>query len=232
MAFEVQRTLRGYRMKENGAVLSEILSAPGPTNSVFDFLAAAVATFSPGNETGLLGFAGGGIIAPLRKVDADQEVHSVDLDARGYELFRKVSSDWCGTVAFEHADAVNWLRERRNRFDAVIEDLSIPVPGDVEKPEICWTELPPLIRRGLKPGGLLVVNMLKSAGMGWGQITPFFAKGYADRFVVHLAEFENRILIAGDLNLSAAAVSRRLRRCLQAIGSDQAAQFRVSTLKI
>jgi len=231
MAFEVQRTLRGYRMKENGCVLSEILSEPGPTNSVFDFLAAAVAEFSPGHELGLLGFAGGGMIAPLRKAGSDLEVHSVDLDLRGYELFRKVSSAWSGSVCFTQADALAWLQQRRAQFDAVIEDLSIPVPGDVERPEICWQGLPPLTRQSLKPGGLLVVNMLKSAGMNWGQFTPLFAKGYADRFVVHLAEFENRILIAGNLNVSAATVSRRLRKCLRTIGSDQAEQFRVSTYK-
>ncbi len=231
MAFEVQRTLRGYRMKENGSVLSEILSGPGATNSVFDVLAAAVAEFSPGPEVGLLGFAGGGLIAPLRQAGSTQTVHSVDLDRRGYELFQKVSASWCGPVSFVQADAMDWLRSRRGRFDAVIEDLSIPVPGDVEKPDICWTSLPPLIRQSLKPGGTVILNMLKSSGMNWPTFMPLFANGYEQRYAVHLTEFENRILIAGSLGLSASMVSRRLRRCLRMIGSDQADQFRISTLK-
>ncbi|MEC9081308.1 MAG: hypothetical protein VYE44_05980, partial [Verrucomicrobiota bacterium] len=66
MGPEVKPTGRGARLVQNGSVLSEVLAQPGPTNSVFDALAALVRLFSPGARVGLLGFAGGGIIAPLR----------------------------------------------------------------------------------------------------------------------------------------------------------------------
>jgi len=226
---EIQPTLRGYRIRQNGCVLSEVLRRPGPTNSVFDVLAAATAVMAPGPEVGLLGFAGGGMVAPLRRAGCKARIRAVDLSRQGYDLFARLSSSWCGSVEFTEGDAVAWLKERRGGFDVVIEDLSVPVSGDVEKPEISWTELPGLIRSSLRPGGVAITNLLKSGGMNWGEFTGRFTGGYRRALVVHLREFENRILIAGDFDHSAAWVSRRLKVCLRKIGSDQAEAFRVST---
>ena len=39
---ELQRTPGGARLVQNGSVLSVVLSQPGPTDSVFDVLAAAM----------------------------------------------------------------------------------------------------------------------------------------------------------------------------------------------
>ncbi len=230
MPFEIQPTLRGYRINQNGCVLSEILKEPGATNSVFDVLAAATAVMAPGPEVGLLGFAGGGMIAPLRKAGSDVRVRAVDLSRQGYDLFSRISLDWCGDVNFRECEAVEWLARGEPRFDVIVEDLSVPISGDVEKPEICWQVLPSLIRSRLQAGGVVIANMLKSAGMTWPEFAPLFAVGHRRALVVHLREFENRILIAGDYPQSAAWVSRRLRACLKGIGSDQADQIRISTL--
>jgi spermidine synthase len=231
MPFEIQPTLRGYRINQNGCVLSEILKRPGATNSVFDVLAAATAIMAPGRAVGLLGFAGGGMVAPLRKAGSDVRVRAVDLSRQGYDLFHKVSASWCDDVEFTEGDAVKWLQEGGRDFDVLIEDLSVPVSGDVEKPEICWTVLPQLIRSRIRPGGVVITNMLRSAGMTWPRFMPPFAEGYRRAVVVHLREFENRILVAGNFSQSTGWISRRLRKCLAAIGSDQASQFRLSTLK-
>ena len=230
MPFEIQPTLRGYRINQNGCVLSEILKQPGATNSVFDVLAAATAVMAPGPEVAMLGFAGGGMVAPLRKAGSEACVRAVDLARQGYDLFAKVSSGWCGAVEFEEGDAVEWLRNQSRPFDVLIEDLSVPVSGDVEKPAVCWTVLPPLIRSRIRPDGIVISNMLRSAGMSWPVFAPLFAEGHRRALMVHLKEFENRILIAGNFEQSAVWVSRRLKACLQTIGSDQSEAFHISTL--
>lgn len=231
MSVEVQSTWRGYRLKQNGSVLSEILRAPGATNSIFDMLAAATAVMAPGKEIGLLGFAGGGMIAPLRAAGFSGLIRSVDLSPDGFALFQRLSRKWCGEIEFEEADAVKWLRRQRRRFDVLIEDLSIPVPSDVEKPEVSWTVLPDLIRRRLKPNGVVITNMLASAGMPWRSFEPLIRGAQPCAYVLHFDDFENRIMIAGDLRQSAQWVSRRLKACLQEIGSLQADRFRVRALK-
>ena len=60
---KIVRTRRGARIVDDDVVLSEILAKPGPTHSLFDLLAAAVATLAPGPRFAMLGFAGGGIVA-------------------------------------------------------------------------------------------------------------------------------------------------------------------------
>ncbi|NIP94518.1 MAG: hypothetical protein GWO24_14175, partial [Akkermansiaceae bacterium] len=74
MATKLRRCARGACLEQHGCVLSEILEEPGSTHSVFDVLAAAVAVFSPGRRVAVLGFAGGGMMAPLRKLGGDHEV--------------------------------------------------------------------------------------------------------------------------------------------------------------
>ncbi|MGB0581341.1 MAG: hypothetical protein ACPGVU_16705 [Limisphaerales bacterium] len=231
MSVEVQSTWRGYRLKQNGSVLSEILRKPGPTHSIFDMLAAATTVMAPGKEIGLLGFAGGGMIAPLRTAGCHELIRSVDLDPDGYELFEHLSKKWCGEIEFTKGDAVKWLRNQRCTFDVLIEDLSIPVSGDVEKPEVSLTVLPELIRKRLKPNGVVITNMLPSASLNWAKIESIHRGNQPRAYVLHFDEFENRIMIAGDLEQSAQWISRRLRACLEQMESLQANRFRVRTLK-
>jgi len=94
-------------------VISEILSAPGPTHSVFDVLAAAVVLLYRGPRVALLGFAGGGVVAPLRAMGFSGTLDVVDLDDRGERIFRAVSGAWRGPVKFELGEASEWLRRRQ-----------------------------------------------------------------------------------------------------------------------
>ncbi len=153
---EVQRTRRGARLVQNGSVLSEVLAEPGATDSVFDVLAAAVRLFSPGDRVGILGFAGGGMIAPLRAMGGGHKLSGVDLDRAGYDLFCDLSAEWKGEVRFAQADAVEWLRSQRGKFDLLLEDLSVGRDGDVFKPDVSIDTLPRLIQSKLKPGGVAV----------------------------------------------------------------------------
>jgi len=231
MTFEVENTRRGFRLNQHGCVLSEVLSNPGATNSVFDFLAAAVAIFAPGGDAAVLGFAGGGMIAPLRAAGATARVQGVDLDSTGYHLFRQVSNDWAGPVEFIESDAAGWIR-RSGLFDVVVEDLSVPTEDDVIKPPVSTNGgLPDLVRSHLRPGGVCVTNLLKPRNTSWECFTPNFIVGYRSALMVHLREFENRLLVAGDFEQGARWLSVRLRDTLERIGSDQADQFYVRSVK-
>ena len=232
MSYEVETTRRGYRLNQHGTVLSEVLATPGATNSVFDFLAAGAAVFAPQGDVGLLGFAGGGMIAPLRKGAVGARISGVDLDAAGHDLFRRVSGDWAGEVTFACEDAVRWLERQSGGFDLVIEDLSVPTEDDVVKPDISMGRLPALIRSRLRPGGAVITNLLKPRNLSWDQFTPPFFAGHRSALVIHLREFENRILLVGDFEITARWLTFRIRRFLRAIASDQAEQFYVRKLKL
>lgn len=212
-------------------MLSEVLAAPGPTHSVFDALAAGVSELSPGPRVAVLGFAAGGMIAPLRALGFEAPVSAVDLDLRGVPVFRELSSEWAGRVTVAKSDAAAWLARQKRPFDAIVEDLSVQLPGDVEKPEVSLGRLPELIARRLAPGGVAVVNVLPAADLTWPELIERLSRGHSHAAEVRLQAFSNRIVIAGEALPDARALGSRLRGALERIGSELAQGLHVRTIR-
>ena len=223
------RTRRGVRLIEGDAVISEILSAPGPTHSVFDVLAALVVVLYGGPRVALLGFAGGGVVAPLRAMGFTGTLDVVDLDDRGERIFRSVSGAWRGPVKFELGEASEWLRQRRGRFDAIIEDLSVLGPRGVTKPEVSVRGLPRLVKSRLNPRGVAVFNLLPVKGWTWPELIHSVGRPFRERRIVSFAEFENRVLVAGRALPTARQLSAGLREALGSIRSKTANGIGVRT---
>jgi hypothetical protein len=230
-SFRVVRTRRGARLVQDGLVLSEIAAAPGPTDSLFDVLAAAVAALAPGPRVGLLGFAGGGLVAPLRAMGFGHPLLAVDLSLAGHRLFRELSGPWAGQVEVQEADALAWLARQRRPFDLLLEDLSVATSAGVTKPGVSLGPLPALVCRRLAPRGVAVTNVLPVPGLPWREVEARILDGHAHALRILPLEYENRILVAGRALETAAVVSRRLRRFLAAIGSDQARRIRVQRVR-
>ena len=229
----VERTRRGARLVQNGSVLSEVLAAPGATDSVFDVLAATVHQFSPADRVGLLGFAGGGMIAPLRAMGCGHTISGVDLDRAGYELFCDLSSGWKRQVRFAQADAVEWLRAARGGFDLLVDDLSVGRDGDVFKPDVSIDTLPALIRLRLKPGGVAVFNLLPPDSRTWAEMTTKVCAPFRFGVQVLFESFYNRVVVLGNEALPPArAVSRMLRGALGGIGSKMETDISVRSLRL
>jgi len=226
----IVRTHRGARMEQDGLILSEILSAPGATDTLFDVLAAGVAALARGPRALLLGFAGGGMIAPMRAMGYGHPVEAVDLSLEGEVVFRELSEPWCGDVSVHEAEASAFLRASRRRYDVIVEDLSAPTAEGVTKPPVALDVLPALIQRRLRPGGLAVVNVLPVPAMPWTRLLPQLAAPYRQARVIVLEEWENRVLLLGETLESAREISTLLRRSLAAIDSLEASRFSVRTL--
>lgn len=214
-------------MVQHGVVLSEVRTEPGPTDSVFDVLAALVAVLKPDGRLGLLGFAGGAVVAPLRCLGVESAIETCDLDRRGYSLFEEHCSRCVGPVQWEEADAVSWLQDVSGAFDLLIDDLSIPLDDDVFKPECSWTTLPPLMKKRIRSNGIVVSNQLKPVNDSWKNGLKIFQELFANVQVVHLDDFENRIVIAGVSLPTIRETSGRLRRELNRLKSKQAGKISV-----
>jgi spermidine synthase len=222
----IVRTRRGLRLLENDVILSEVLAQPGPTHCLFDVLAACVAALAPGPRMALLGFAGGGVVAPLRAMGFSHPIEAVDLDPSGEAIFRGLSGPWAGDVRVAPMDAAAWLARAGALFDIIVEDLSVPGPGTTVKPRASFDGLPALVRGRLAPGGVAVTNVLPEPGASWDALLAPVARPHARAVVVELDEYENRIVIGGAALPETAELARRVRRALDAIGSVQARRIR------
>lgn len=228
---KVQRTSKGATLiEDDGSVLSVVRSQPGPTHSLFDVLAASVTALVEPRVLLMLGFAAGGVMAPLRGLGWDGVVRAVDLSREGEALFRDLCGPWCGDVRLETAEASSWLRRRpRARFDVILEDLSVPGGEGVTKPPVSLETLPRLIARHLAPGGLAVTNLLPVPGMSWESCFESLVHPFRSALILEFDQWENRLLLRGPGLSDARVASRRLRRALTQLDSDQVHRFRVRT---
>jgi hypothetical protein len=222
---EVVATRRGVRLVQEGHVVSEVLAQPGPTHSLFDLMAACAVELTPGPRVLLLGFGGGSIVAPLRALGFSGPLEAVDLSRTSAAVFRRVAGAWAGSVHVTIADAATFLRKTRRRYDLIVEDLSLPVAGDLVMPDVCFAPLPDLIAEHLRPGGAAIINAFSPGSTGW--------RAHLDRLVCPGHEtlrlipddFDHSLLLSAQHLPSAADLARRLRRSLELLRSKQAHHF-------
>lgn len=221
-------------MVRGGATLSEVLRAPGPTHSVFDVLAAAIAAFAPKNPSrariALLGFAGGALVAPLRAIGCDAPLRCVDIDLAGHEVFERLCGSWAGEVVVQSADAVTFLRRQRKPFDLIIDDLSVLGPEGETKPEVSLDPLPHLIREKLKPGGIAITNVLDMPKRTFTQLERTIAEPWRATASVQIDEHVNRVLVSAEKLPSARDLNKTLNELLRGIGSDLFRGIKVRSL--
>ena len=221
-------TERGIALERGGATLSEILREPAATHSVFDALAAAIVGLAPNprSRVGVLGFAGGGLVAPLRAMGWSGSLQSVDHNPSGAELFHRMCGAWAGRVDVAQADAVRWLRRRRRPFDLLIDDLSVLGFEGETKPPITLDPLPRLIRARLRPGGVAVVNLLPMEEISIAKATRQVRAPWPSARLVRIGEHDNQLLVAGDDLPSSRGLRALLSQPLRAIGSEISIQVR------
>ena len=171
------------------------------------------------------------MLAPVRGLGVTGPVEAVDLERTGYELFLQHCRAWAGTVNWRQADAVDWLRQQPATFGALVDDLSMPLNGDVIKPAITWDVLPELIRNRLAPGGAGIFNLLTPPGGAWNPALARITRLFKSAHLIDLEEYENRILIAGDELPGAREFGVQLRLALRRVRSRHATRIQLRNLK-
>ena len=225
----VQRRRYGIRLVQGDALLSKVLHAPGPTDEIFDVLAARIAIEPQQANVALLGFAGGGMVAPLRAAGWQGTLRAVDLDPVGVGHFRKLCGSWAGEVDCNEDDAVHWLRNSRRKWDLIVEDLSVARDGHVQKPDCSLDPLPGVVLTRLAAKGAVIVNLLPGDD-GWRPLYEAWKTVRPAASVIYFDEFENRFLMLEPSHAVLKRNVRLMRERLGAIGSKMRRGWRVRPL--
>jgi spermidine synthase len=226
---DITRTKQGLRMSQHGVVITELRTSPGPTHSVADVLAAFISLLKPEGRIGVLGFAGGGMQAPLCALGVETRIDTVDLDRSAYDIFRRHCPAWIPRVNWQQADAVEWLCAQPEKFDLLVEDLSVPGDGDVFKPSITWEVLPELIRDRLVRDGVAVFNLMAPPSGIWIRELEWMSDLWEMARVVSFDDFTNQILVAGNALPPTRELGAMLRSALRRIRSRQAGRIHLRT---
>jgi hypothetical protein len=228
---EIIETDDGFELRDGNTLISKLVRGPGPTNTLVDVLAAAIATVAAGGSVVVLGFAAGGVVAPLRALGYGGRIVGVDIDRRGAEIFASVAREWCGEFEFFPADAVEWLEGTREAPRVIVDDLSTIGPGNIVKPWESLVAVPHLARRTLAAGGVFISNVLPSDGMPLVALEGNIAQPFREAQSIRSTAYENTLLLGGDALPACDATERRLIQLLEAIESTQAGSIeRVESL--
>ncbi len=136
------------------------------TGLAWDNLAAGALLRPDGPPRSLLmlGLAGGTTLRILRHLLPDCRFTAVEIDPRIIELARRhMQLDKIG-VEVVVADAYEWAAGSRRHFDIVIDDCYLTGAEDVFRPQTRAGWGVDLLAERLRPGGLLLTNLITGSG--------------------------------------------------------------------
>jgi spermidine synthase len=174
------------------------------TGSVWDGIAAGLLALPPSLRRSvlLLGLGGGSAARVVRAVAPRARILGVEIDPSVVRAARRwFELDALG-VEVVVADAAAYLAHTRRRFDAVLEDVFVGEARRLRKPP--GFPLPALddVRRVLRPGGVAVCNTLDESA----EVRTALARRFRHLARIEIDDYDNRIFVASDGPLSAAAL--------------------------
>lgn len=181
------------------------------TGCVWDAIAAPLLALPPLRRRRrrilILGLGAGSVARLARALAPEAEIVGVELDPEVVRLARRhFELDRLGLLV-EEADARVWLEgavARRERFDAILEDVFIGQGDDVHKPD--WIPQPAHAQAAklLAPGGIFVSNTLDEHG----RVAAFLSERFPQLVEIQVEDYDNRVLVAGPAELSATGLRR------------------------
>lgn len=149
-----------------GAIHAQMHRKRFLTGLAWDLLAAAALLWGNGKPRSILmlGVAGGTALRTLRHLLPEAELTGVDLDGELIRLAEEEMSLSEAGARIEIADAYEWMRQNRRKFDVIIDDLYLAGEEDVFRAAECDGGWLSLVQKSLAPGGILALNLVTGSG--------------------------------------------------------------------
>jgi len=198
---EVRESARGRALCVDGTFASLLRPGRVSTGSVWDALAAPLLSLPAERRESLLllGLGGGSAARLARALLPRARIVGVERDPRVLEAARQHFQLDALSLEVVLADAMHYLTQGREAFDAVLEDIFVGSGRRVRKPD--WLPEPGLALAAarLRPGGLLVTNSLDE----WSSSRRVLRARLGHVVSIEVEGYDNRILAAGPPALSA-----------------------------
>ena len=136
------------------------------TGMAWDAITAGVLLRPDGPPKSLLmlGLGGGTALRQLKQLIPNLEITALELDGGMIALARKfMHLDDLG-VKIVHGDAYAWLKQNRQRFDAIVDDVYGSGEFDVARPTAYTPELSTALQRSMADGAVFAANLVTGAG--------------------------------------------------------------------
>jgi spermidine synthase len=207
---EVRHVRGGVELRVDGTLASSNRYGGRVTGVVWWALAAPILLLPPERRrTLLLGLGAGSVARAIRELAPGTKVVGVEHDEEILRLARRHFDLDRLDLEVVSGCALEYLRRDRRSFDLIVEDLFVGSLRSVRKPDWLLAEGYDLVRKRLRPGGLLVSNTIHETREVVRALEP-----YAGRILsLDVRGHWNRIVVCGrDL-----APARQVRADLQGV---------------
>lgn len=172
------------------------------TGLAWDNIAAAalLRPEGPPRSILMLGLAGGTAMRILRHLLPECRLVAVDIDREIVALAElNMGLDDLG-IEIHFADAYRWIAKCKERFDVVIDDVYMAGSDDVFRPGKSDMRQISALKRLLKPGGLVLANLVNGKGHRAIQTRTrqAFREGFGTVRSVTTHDSQNETLVGGD----------------------------------
>lgn len=235
VTYEVRAAGRTRRLYSNGVFHSSYNPARPVTGGVWDLLMMPAFLYPPGTvrRVLLLGVGGGTVIRQLREFVRPQEIVAVDLNPVHLDIARRFFDVKGADVQLVQADARDWLKRDRRRYDLVIDDLFGERDGEPVRAIDADADWCDRLAARATPPGAVSINCLSPAELsntGFMRDRELRAR-FRSRFQLRAARDQNAV----GLFLPHLASATDLRRNLLAVPGlnprrERRLQFAVRTL--
>jgi len=178
------------------------------THCVWDAIAAPLLWLPPARRRRILilGLGGGSVARLARAMAPDAEIVGVEFDPEVVRLARQSLDLDRLDVEVVVADALDWLKSAKGKFDAILEDIFIGRGDAVHKPD--WIPEPGhlLARTRLARGGIFVSNTLDEHR----RVARVMRSAFPARVAIETEDYDNRVLVGGDRGLTGVALRQRV----------------------
>lgn len=215
--YEVRNAGRTRRLYTDGVFHSSYNPTQPLTGGVWDLLMMPAFLYPPGaiQRVLLLGVGGGTVIRQLREFVRPREIVAVDLCAEHLYVARRFFGVVGPDVRLVEADARDWVRRDRTRYDLVIDDLFGGIGGEPQRAiaaDVEWCER--LAARTARDGALAINCLSPSELAQTGLLTDAdLRQRFPGRFQLRAGRDQNAVGLflprpvqAGELRRNLAAV--------------------------
>jgi len=154
----------------------------------------------------VLGLGGGSAARIVRAILPDASIVGVELDRDVVRAAREHFGLDALDLELHVADALEFLRGERRRYDLILEDVFVGRGDAVHKPD--WIPHPghDLARERLRAGGVLVSNTIDERAI----VEAVLVRSFAHVLRIEVEDYDNRILVASDAALDARGLRARV----------------------
>lgn len=163
--YEVRAAGNTRRLYTDGVFHSSYNPAAPITGGVWDMLMMPAFLYPPGTvqRVLLLGVGGGTVVRQLREFVRPREIVAVDLNDVHLDIAQLHFGVQGRDVKLVHADAKNWLRKDKTRYDLVIDDLFNGSNGEPARAIAADSGWCKKLRARATPQGAIAINCISPA---------------------------------------------------------------------